>query len=50
MNKKLLTGLATGLFLFGIVEGAYADLMTIGTATYGGSDYNLIYDSDDELI
>ena len=29
---------------------AEAALQTIGTATYGGSDYNLIYDNDDQLV
>ncbi len=28
---------------------AQAGLQTIGTATYGGSDYNLIYDNDSQL-
>ncbi|MHC4182601.1 MAG: hypothetical protein ACYSR0_04565, partial [Planctomycetota bacterium] len=28
---------------------AQAALQTIGTATYGGSDYNLIYDNDKQI-
>ena len=39
--------LALGLFaVTGTVGIANASLTTIGTATYGGSDYNLIYDDD----
>jgi hypothetical protein len=47
MKKKLLAGLATGLLVFGMASMAQAALTTIGTATYGGSDYKLIYDDDD---
>ena len=37
------------LVLFSIAGVANATLQTIGTATYGGSDYKLIYDTDDQL-
>ena len=48
MKKKLLTGLATGLFLLGVVGMANASLTTIGTAQFGGTGtaYNLIWDND----
>jgi len=46
MNKKLLTGLAAGLILIGIVGMAQAGLITTGTVHYDGADRNLIYDSD----
>ena len=59
MKKKLLAGLATGLFVFGMAGMAQADLWTIGTATYqtsgsntavnpgsGNDQYKLIYDTD----
>lgn len=46
MKKKLLSGLATGVFLFGMAGVASATLTTIGNATYGGYDYNLIWDDD----
>lgn len=46
MKKKLLAGLATGLLVAGMASVSQATLLTIGTATYGGSDYNLIYDND----
>jgi len=37
-----------GLFVFLLLfsSGANASLIAIGTATYGGSDYNLIWDDD----
>lgn len=37
------------LFLL-LYSSANATLITIGTATYGGSNYNLIWDNDDSLI
>ena len=49
---------STKFFIFSIVllaivlvfaVQAQAGLQTIGTATYGGSDYNLIYDNDSQL-
>jgi len=46
MKKRFLSVLATGLFLFCITGIANAALTTIGTATYGSSDYNLIWDDD----
>lgn len=46
MRKKLLAGLATGLFMFGMAGMAQAALTTIGTATYNGADYKLIWDDD----
>ena len=44
MIKKLLAGVISGLFLCSMVGTAHASLTTIGSATYGGDDYNLIYD------
>ncbi len=35
-----------GIMVCILVGQAQADLTTIGTATYGGSDYNLIWDDD----
>jgi len=46
MRKKLLAGLATGFWVLGMAGVASATLTTIGTATYNGSDYNLIWDDD----
>lgn len=46
MKKKILAGLATGVFIVGMVGMANASLTIIGTASYGGSDYNLIWDDD----
>ena len=46
MKKKLLAGLIAGLFMLGMAVMAHASLTTIGTATYKGSDYNLIWDDD----
>ncbi|MBU4260754.1 MAG: PEP-CTERM sorting domain-containing protein [Proteobacteria bacterium] len=46
MKRKLLAGLATGLLMFSVAGTAQATLTTIGIATYGGSDYNLIWDND----
>ncbi len=44
----MLAVMMTMVFVFSMQ--AEAVLQTIGTATYGGSDYNLIYDNDDELV
>ena len=44
--KKLSVFLCAMVLLFGVVGTAYSGLQTIGTATYGGSDYNLIYEDD----
>ena len=46
MKKKLLSVLITGLFFLSMTGMANAALTTIGTATYGGSDYNLIWDNN----
>jgi len=46
MKKRFSAVLVTGLFLLTMTGLAQAALTTIGTATYGGSDYNLIYDKD----
>jgi hypothetical protein len=37
------------LFMVTLNSSVNAELLNIGTATYSGSDYNLIYDTDDEL-
>ncbi len=44
--KKQLIGLGVAMLIFGGVGSAGATLTKIGTATYGGSDYNLIWDDD----
>ena len=46
MKKRFLAVLATGLFFLCITGLANADLTTIGTVTYSGSDYNLIWDDN----
>jgi hypothetical protein len=46
MKKNLLAGLVTGVMMLGMSAVAQANLTTIGTATYSGSDYNLIWDND----
>jgi hypothetical protein len=49
MKKKLKAGLTAGfvaMAMLGTAGAAKATLTTIGTATYGGSDYKLIYDDD----
>lgn len=46
MRKRFLSVMAAILLLTGMVGVSEATLTTIGTATYGGSDYNLIYDAD----
>jgi len=43
---KKLFALVPVFILFGIVGLAQADLITIGTAGYNGSDYNLIWDDN----
>lgn len=45
MKKKLFAV----LILFSIAAVANATLQTIGTATYDGTDYKLIYDVEDQL-
>ncbi len=44
--KKVLTAIVVGLTLLCVTGLAQASLTTIGTATYGGLDYNLIWDKD----
>ena len=44
--KKKLVALSTGLALLGMAGMAQATLTTIGTATYGGLDYNLIWEDN----
>ena len=46
IKKRFLSVLAAGLFILTIAGSANATLTTIGTATYGGSNYNLIWDDD----
>lgn len=46
MKKRFLSVLTTGLFLLCVAGIANAALTTIGTATYRGSDYKLIWDND----
>ncbi len=44
--KKKLIGLIVVMVLLGIIGMAQAALTVIGTATYNGNDYNLIWDDD----
>lgn len=44
--KKKIVAFCSGLALLGMVGIANASLTVIGSATYGGSDYNLIWDDD----
>lgn len=46
MKKKLVRVFATGFFVLSMAGLANAELTTIGTATYNGSEYNLIWDDD----
>jgi len=50
VNKRRVSGLIlavlAGLTLLGMAGLSHASLTTIGTATYGGIDYNLVYDND----
>lgn len=46
MKKTLLSTLMFVCVLFGSADAA---LQVIGTATYSGNDYKLIYDTDDQL-
>lgn len=48
--KKSMVVLFTLILVLGIAGIAGATLTTIGTATYGGSDYNLIYEDDQKLV
>lgn len=44
--KKQLIGITAALALLGVTGTTQATLTTIGTTTYMGSDYNLIWDDD----
>ena|GEM_PF-682568 len=44
--RNLTAFLCAMVLVFGVVEIVDADLITIGTATYLGSNYNLIYEND----
>lgn len=46
MRTRIMAGLAAGIFMLGMAGMANASLTTIGTATYNGSDYNLIWDNN----
>ncbi len=48
--KRVVTMVAVAVMALVIGVQAEAGLQTIGTATYAGSDYNLIYDNDDHLV
>lgn len=50
MRKRLFTGLfLIGVVVANTVSPANATLVTIGTATYAGSDYQLIYEVEDQI-
>ena len=49
MIRKLPIPMAIGLLLCGVAGTSYAALVTIGTATYSGADYKLIYDADSPM-
>jgi hypothetical protein len=44
--KKLILFICAVFLIFGVLGVAKADLTVIGTATYDGTDYNLIYEDD----
>ena len=46
MKRKLIMTITIGFLLFGLSWTSHASLVTIGTATYLGNNYNLIYDAD----
>ena len=46
MLKKLLIGIVAGIFFLCLSGISHAILTTIGTANYSGSNYNLIWDDD----
>jgi hypothetical protein len=50
VKKKVCTFLLVLIAVFGFLGVANATLIDIGTATYLGSDYNLIYEDDVGLI
>ena len=49
MKKNLITTLVVSLATFVTINSANASLITIGTAAYGGSEYQLIYDVEDQI-
>ena len=49
MKRIIITLLAITSVVFSVSRPAYASLLTIGTATYEGSDYQLIYDVEDQI-
>lgn len=49
MKNKLIAALAVTVAMFAAITPANAALQTIGTATYNGGDYKLIYDVEDQL-
>jgi hypothetical protein len=44
--KRQLIGLGVAALMFGSVVSSNATLTTTGTATHNGSNYNLIWDDD----
>ncbi len=46
MKKKLLAGFVGVMLLFFVTEFSQAALTKIGSVTFAGSDYNLIWDND----
>jgi hypothetical protein len=48
MKRNLLVGVFLAGMVAAHVNPANATLITIGTATYGASDYKLIYDVEDQ--
>ena len=48
--KRVITMMVAIVMALGVAVQSEADLQTIGTATYMGGDYNLIYDNDDDLV
>ena len=49
MKKTLIAALVTTLVMFNAICSVNGSLITIGTATYEGSEYQLIYDVEDQL-
>ena len=49
MKNTCIVALAMTVVMLTAANSANAALQTIGTATYGGNDYKLIYDTDDQL-
>ena len=44
--RKVTKALTLALLMAALAVPAGATLLTIGTASYGGNNYNLIYDND----